>query len=88
MNKKIGDLIKGMEISHSELMSIFKCANNGGMRRSHQTNSLVLITDLFSDKNNPYKDMTKDGIIHYTGMGQRGDQSFDFMQNKTLYHSN
>lgn len=33
---------------------------------------------------NPYKDLWKDGVLHYTEMGLKGDQSFSFMQNKTF----
>ena len=29
----------------------------------------------------------KNGILHYTGMGLKGDQSLSFMQNKTLAES-
>ena len=33
----------GQEITNSELVSIFKCGNMSGMRRSHTTNTLVLV---------------------------------------------
>lgn len=54
------------------------------MRKSNSTNTLVLISNetkgLYEDK--WYKDE-----FHY-GMGKNGDQSLDFMQNKTLSFSN
>ncbi|OOF49643.1 HNH endonuclease [Rodentibacter trehalosifermentans] len=68
-------------LTNQELMDIFKCANSGGMRRSHRTNSLVII---FDHTKHLYDDCWKDGILHYTGMGKNGDQSLDFQQNKTL----
>ena len=75
----------GDTISNIELVSIFKCSPQGGMRRSHKTNTLVIV----SDKTKPfYEDIWKGNILHYTGMGQKGDQSIDFMQNKTLTNSN
>ncbi|WP_222102844.1 restriction endonuclease [Lysinibacillus sp. BW-2-10] len=40
------------------------------MRRSHKTNTLVLI----SDRTNIYEDKMTGDIYHYTGMGQVGDQ--------------
>ena len=43
MNKS--NLKIGKQYSNQELMNIFKCGNSGGMRRSHRTNTLVLIFD-------------------------------------------
>lgn len=54
----------------------------GGMRRSIETNSLVLIV---KHTNPLYDDQwTEDGILNYTGMGTKGDQNIEFAQNKTL----
>ncbi len=78
----IDDLIIGEKYSNSEIANTFKCSNMGGMRRSHETNSLVLI----AKHNNPLYDdqWSDDGILNYTGMGTVGDQSIEFSQNKTL----
>lgn len=78
----IDDLIVGEKYSNSEIANTFKCSNMGGMRRSHVTNSLVLI----AKHNNPLYDdqWSDDGILNYTGMGTTGDQSISFSQNKTL----
>ncbi|MBO8136759.1 MAG: HNH endonuclease [Desulfotomaculum sp.] len=65
-------------------MDIFKCSNSGGMRRSHRTNSLVIVSD---HTKSIYEDRWVDGIFHYTGMGLEGDQSLDYAQNKTLAQS-
>lgn len=55
------------------------------MRRSHRTNSLVIISD---HTKSIYEDRWASGdVIHYTGMGQEGDQSLTYMQNKTLNES-
>lgn len=35
-----------------------------------------------------YEDKWINGILHYTGMGKKGDQSLSFAQNKTLAESN
>ena len=40
----------GQEISNAELVSIFKCANMGGMRRSHTTNTLALAYHSYGHK--------------------------------------
>lgn len=78
----INDLIVGNVYSNSEIANTFKCSNMGGMRRSKDTNSLVLI----AKHNNPLYDdqWTDDGILNYTGMGTENDQSIAFAQNKTL----
>lgn len=78
----IEDLIVGNIYSNSEIANTFKCSNMGGMRRSKETNSLVLI----AKHNNPLYDdqWTDDGILNYTGMGTENDQSISYVQNKTL----
>ncbi|MFW9973320.1 MAG: AAA family ATPase, partial [Candidatus Odinarchaeota archaeon] len=78
-------LNKGQVINNTELMEIFKVSNSGGMRRSYRTNSLVLISD---HTKGLYGDRWEDEILHYTGMGLMGDQSLEYMQNKTLHESN
>lgn len=81
----VEDLTIGQEYSNEELMATFKCANASGMRRSHETNTLVLIADhtksLFSD----YWD---GDIFYYVGQGSTGDQSLTYNQNRTLSESN
>ena len=79
----IEDLKFGQKLSDNELTSIFKCSLQSGMNRSIRTNSLVLIDKHSSNFNNRWEG----DIIHYTGMGQTGNQSLDFMQNKTLNES-
>ena len=71
----------GQEISNAELVSIFKCGNMGGMRRSHATNTLVLVSDYTKGL---YHDKWIGGTLHYTGMGKVGDQDLHWAQNDTL----
>lgn len=71
-------------IDNTKLVEIFKCSTQGGMRRAKQTNSLVLVSNHVKSI---YDDRWIDGVLHYTGMGMKGDQSLDFMQNKTLTES-
>ncbi|MBN3545096.1 HNH endonuclease [Fictibacillus barbaricus] len=54
------------------------------MRRSKKNGTLVLISD---HTNGLYDDRWIEDVFHYTGMGQKGDQSIDFAQNKTLNNS-
>lgn len=74
----------GDEISNNQLQKIFKCGNMGGMRKSKQTSTLVII----SDKTKPfYHDNWNNGVLLYTGMGKYGDQTLKGNQNQTLYDS-
>lgn len=77
-------LIQGEVIDNNQLMSIFKCSGQGGMRRSIKTNSLVLVSN---NVKSLYTNRWDGEILYYTGMGATGDQSLG-AQNKTLLESN
>lgn len=72
-------IAKGESISNDELIRRFKCSNQGGMRRSLRTNTLVLT----SKPGGVYADRWEDDVLHYTGMGLESDQTVGH-QNKTL----
>lgn len=74
----------GTEITHDQMRTLFKCGNMGGMRRSKQTGTLVIISD---DTKGLYRDVWKNGVLHYTGMGKIGDQVLEGNQNMTLFYS-
>jgi 5-methylcytosine-specific restriction protein A len=73
----------GAVLTNKEVAAAFKCSNNGGMRRSHTTNTLVITTSPYS----LYLDRWDAGILNYCGMGQVGDQRLDGTQNRTLAES-
>ena len=79
------EIKSGQEISNGELCEIFKCGPQGGMRKSNQTSSLAIVSNHIKSI---YNDRWIGNAFHYTGMGLSGDQSIDFMQNKTLSESN
>ena len=79
------DLNQGDVIDNEQLCNLFKCSTQGGMRRSLETNTLVVVSNHVKSI---YNDRWINGIFHYTGMGTIGDQSLEFMQNKTLNESN
>ena len=54
------------------------------MRRSTRTGTLVLVSNHVESI---YNDRWLGDVLHYTGMGGKGDQSLAFMQNKTLAES-
>lgn len=81
----VNDLIVNKDYTNKEVTEAFKCSPQGGMRRSHRTNTLVLISN--HTGNTLYGDKWVGDLLHYTGMGQQGDQSLSFMQNKTLAQS-
>ena len=74
----------GETFTNEDITNIFKCKNYGGMRRSLKTNSLVLI----SDHTKPfYGDCWLNGILHFAGIGLKGDQSLEHFPNSVLYES-
>ena len=74
----------GEKLNNAELCDIFGCSPQGGMRRAHKTNTLVIVSNHIKSI---YDDRWTDGVLHYTGMGTKGDQSLMFQQNKTLAES-
>ncbi|EKA7363833.1 HNH endonuclease [Vibrio parahaemolyticus] len=82
---RIEQLIPGSKVDNDQLSDTFGCSPQGGMRRSHKTNTLVIISNHVKSI---YDDRWDNGTLHYTGMGTKGDQSLDFAQNKTLAQSN
>lgn len=75
----------GDKVTNEKMRTVFRCGNMGGMRRSKKTGTLVIISD---NTKGLYQDIWKDGVLHYTGMGKKGDQVLKGNQNKTLYDSN
>lgn len=75
----------GEVLNNEKLCSIFVCGNQGGMRRSTKTNTLVLVSDYIKDKS-IYEDKWVGDTLEYAGMGQEGDQKL-ISQNKTLNES-
>jgi 5-methylcytosine-specific restriction enzyme A len=78
------ELLPGEEINNERLCELFGCGPQGGMRRAHKTGTLVIVSNHVETI---YDDRWLDGVLHYTGMGQRGDQSLSGTQNKTLAES-
>lgn len=74
----------GRAINNATLMETFKCSQQGGMRKSNTTNTLVLVSDY---TRGIYHDKWIGGVLHYTGMGLSGDQDVNYMQNRTLNES-
>ncbi len=82
------DIRPGMELNSRELNGIFRGQQQGGMRYSRATNSLVLVTDRKKlSGTSIYGDEWIDDVLHYRGTGQRGDQSIDFAGNAKLVHA-
>ncbi len=74
----------GQVINNTGLMQIFKCSQQGGMRKSNTTNTLVIVSDY---TRGIYHDKWIGGVLHYTGMGLSGNQDINYMQNRTLNES-
>jgi 5-methylcytosine-specific restriction protein A len=76
---------KGAILVPNRLVELFKCSGQGGMRRSHKTNTLVIVSNHIRSI---YSDKWYGDELHYTGMGSSGDQSLSSAQNKTLHECN
>jgi len=85
MIESIEQLQPGSILINEELCNIFSCSTQGGMRRSHTTNTLVIVSNHIKSI---YDDRWLGDTFYYTGMGTKGDQRLDFAQNKTLSESN
>lgn len=83
--KTIDDLQINNIYTNDVITKVFKCSKQGGMRKSNTTNTLVLISK--QTGKSIYHDTWVDNMLHYTGMGQEGDQKLDFAQNRTLKDS-
>lgn len=77
-------LTPGDTINNDQLVDIFKCSPQGGMRKSKQTNTLIIVSNHIKSI---YEDRWVSDVLHYTGMGMSGDQDINFAQNKTLNES-
>ena len=74
MTKLDPSLVPGAVFDNAELARIFGCGTQGGMRRAHKTNSLVLVSNHVESI---YDDRWIDGVLHYTGMGSVSVSQFD-----------
>lgn len=83
--KTVDDLKINSIYTNDIIAKVFKCSKQGGMRKSNTTNTLVLISK--QTGKSIYHDAWVDNMLHYTGMGQEGDQKLDFAQNRTLKDS-
>jgi len=82
------DIRPGTELTSTDLKSVFKGQEEGGMRYSKATNSLLLVTDRKKlSATSIYRDEWIDGVLHYRGTGQRGDQNIGFAGNSRLMHA-
>lgn len=92
MRQQIKEMKVGRIYRNNEIANIFGCATQGGMRRSHITNTLVIFSDhAGTDYEDKWTvDEKGEEILLYVGMGKsdRGDQDINFGQNITLKESN
>lgn len=81
----ISDLVIGEQYTIQFISTLFGTSDRGRMLKSNKNNLLVLIVN---HRKPQYDDQwTEDGILNYVGMGEIGNQSLDYRQNKTLRNS-
>jgi len=82
---KIKDFKVGEVYTRDNIIEAFGGSMMRGMDFSKEKKVLKLISKhLFNSKGNPYEDRWYKGKLHYTGEGQKGDQSFKLMNKKLL----
>lgn len=90
--QQITEMEVGRIYRNNEIANAFGCSTQGGMRRSHITNTLVIFSDhAGADYEDKWTvDENGEEILLYVGMGKsdRGDQDINFGQNITLKESN
>ena len=73
----------GEEVSHNDMRKAYGVGNMGGMRWSKTYNCLVIVSD---NTKGLYEDKWYGDVLHYTGMGKKGDQKL-ISQNKRVYEA-
>lgn len=68
-------------LSNRELMNIFHCACEGGIRPANATDSIVLV---LNHTHQGLGDEWRNGTLYFTGAGSLGDQTLEKGKNKTL----
>ena len=80
-------LIKTLKIDqvleNKEIAEIFLCSNQGGIRKSKKTNTMILLAKF---DNCSYKHRKDGDILYFTGMGKKGNQEMK-RQNKSLLNA-
>lgn len=84
-NIAISDLVIGNAYTNTQINQAFGCSTQGGINRSHSTNTLVLFV---KHNKSLYDDQWDGDILNYTGMGPTGPQDVNYSQNRTLNESN
>ncbi len=80
---EIKDLEIGQILENKEIAETFLCSNQGGIRKSKKTNTIVLFAKF---DNCSYKHRKDGDILYFTGMGKRGDQEMK-RQNKSVLNA-
>lgn len=79
----IKDLKIDQVLENKEVAEIFLCSNQGGIRKSKRTNTIILLAKF---NNCSYKHRKDGDILYFTGMGKKGDQEMK-RQNKSLLNA-
>ncbi len=81
--KTMIDLKMDSILTNKEIAELFQVSNQGGIRKSKETKSIVCIAKMIPCV---YKHKKEKDIFWFTGMGKKGDQSLT-RQNKALFEA-
>ena len=79
----IEDLKIDKVLENKEIAETFLCSNQGGVRKSKRTNTIILLAKF---DNCSYKHRRDGDILYFTGMGKKGDQEMK-RQNKSILNA-
>jgi len=79
----IEDLKIDQVLENKDIAETFLCSNQGGIRKSKKTNTMVLLAKF---DNCSYKHRKDGDILYFTGMGKKGNQEMK-RQNKSLLNA-
>ena len=79
----IEDLKIDQILENKEIAEIFLCSNQGGIRKSKKTNTIVLLAKF---NNCSYQHRKEGDILYFTGMGKKGNQEMK-RQNKSVLNA-
>ncbi len=74
------DLKVGDKIINKDIAAYFLCTNQGGIRKSKKTNTIVVIAKF---DNCSYKHRWEEDTLYFVGMGKKGNQEMK-RQNKSI----
>lgn len=87
MGSVLPDLVIGQRLPRRDVHALYRGQRQGGIATPGDLNAVLFFTDPAKGHKHGYYDgMADDGLFHYVGEGQHGDQKFERGNKAILYH--